>query len=143
MTEDYGHFADGSSAAFGYRAVFGKRPDTATNLTQEKSLPRVGCSFFERHFPIGSVDPELLLQARRRRRVLEHQSLVRIDVAVRLLGHQRAFVEAAQDQLQLAGIGVDVADRKNAGYAGLKSRGLDRHKVILKRNAPVRDRPEL
>src|ERR1700680_3892526 len=125
MTEDYGHFADGSSAAFGYRAVFGKRPDTATNLTQEKSLPRVGCSFFERHFPIGSVDPELLLQARGRRRVLEHQPLVRINITVRLLGHQRTFVEAAQDELQLARIGVDIADRKNPGHAGFKGRGLE------------------
>ena len=39
-----------------------------------------------------SVDAELLLQARRRRSVLEHQTLIGIDVAMRLLRHQRAFM---------------------------------------------------
>src|SRR3979490_3595526 len=66
-------------------------------------------------FGLESIDPELLLQARRRGRVLEHQPLVRIDVAVGLLRHQGALVESAQDQLQLAGIGVDVADGKDTG----------------------------
>src|SRR5271168_3917437 len=37
---------------------------------------------------------ELLLQARRRRGVLEHQSLLRIDVVIRLLRHQRPLMEA-------------------------------------------------
>ena len=72
--------------------------------------------------PIGSRHAELLLQAGRRRRVLEHQPLVRIDVAVRLLRHQRALVEAGQDQLELARIGVDVADGEDAGHAGLERR---------------------
>src|SRR5207342_3225657 len=71
-------------------------------------------------FWLESVDAELLLQARRGGRVLEHQPLVRIDVAVRLLRHQRALVESGQDQLQLAGIGVDVADRENAGHIGFE-----------------------
>ena len=69
---------------------------------------------------------ELLLQAGRRGRVLEGQLLVRMDVAVRLLRHQRALVEAGQDQLELARIGVDVADREDAGLAGLERRGVDR-----------------
>src|SRR6202021_4116312 len=107
------------------------RGAAATNLTQE-DRPAA-----------GSIDPELLLQTRRRRRVLEHQPLVRIDIAVRLLGHQRTLMEAAQDELELAGIGVDVADRKNSGHAALERRGLDRHQIILQRNTPVRDRPEL
>src|SRR5216684_1277936 len=70
---------------------------------------------------IRSIDPELFLQAGRRRRILEHQPFVRIDITMRLLCHQRTFVEAAQDQLQLAGIGVDVADPKNSGHVGLES----------------------
>src|SRR4051794_4979920 len=43
---------------------------------------------------------------------------------MRLLGHQRAFMEAAEDQLQLAGIGVYVTDRKNPGHARFESRRL-------------------
>ena len=54
---------------------------------------------------IGVSHAELLLQARRRRRVLEDELLVREDVAVRLLRHQRGLVEAAQDELELARIG--------------------------------------
>src|ERR1700692_1899194 len=59
-----------------------------------------------------SIHAKLFLQARGGRRVLEHQALVRIDVTVRLLGHQRSLMEAAQDELQLAGISIDVAGRK-------------------------------
>src|SRR4051794_10530107 len=69
--------------------------------------------------PPSSVDTKLLLQAGGRRRVLEHQPLIGIDVAVGFLRHQRAFVETAQDQLDLAGISVDVADREDAGHVGL------------------------
>jgi hypothetical protein len=36
------------------------------------------------------------------------------------LRHQRALVEAAQDQLDLAGIGVDVADGEDAGNVCLE-----------------------
>src|ERR1700749_623426 len=106
MAADYGHFEVGSSAS-----PLPVRPWRG---------PRV-------IIPLESVDAELLLQARRRGRVLEHQPLVLIDVAMRLLRHQRALVETAQDQLQLAGIGVDVADRENARYAGLEPGCLDRH----------------
>src|ERR1700738_3863049 len=100
MAADYGHFEDGSSARISCKA---------------------GSAAAQVIFRLESVDPKLLLQAGRRGRVLEHQPLVRIDVTVRLLRHQRALVEAAQDQLELAGIGVDVADRKNDGHAGLNT----------------------
>src|SRR5262249_38719395 len=49
-----------------------------------------------------SRDAELLLQAGGGGGVLENQPLARIDVVVRLLRHQRAFVEARQDELELA-----------------------------------------
>src|SRR5437879_2966031 len=105
MAADYGHFEDGSSARISC-----------------KRKPWCGSVIFR----LESTDPELLLQARRRRRILEHQPLVRVDVAVRLLRHQRTFVEAAQDQLQLAGIGVDIADGENSSDAGLECGSLDR-----------------
>src|SRR5579871_2070144 len=89
---------------------------------------------------LASVDAELLLQARGRRRVLEHETLVRIDVAMRLLRHQRALVEAAENELELARIGIDVADGEDSGNAGLECRGLDRDEIVLKLDAPVRNR---
>src|SRR5215470_3092349 len=121
MPRDYGHFEDGSSVPAG--------------ASVHASLARV-------IIPLDSADPELFLQARRRGRVLEHEPLVWIDVAMRLLRHQRALVEAAQDQLQLARIGVDVADGEDAGHACLERTGLDRHEIVLEFNAPVSDRTE-
>ena len=52
-----------------------------------------------------------------------------IDVAVRLLRHQRRLVEARQDELELARIPVDVADGEDAGHAGLERRGVDRDHI--------------
>src|SRR4051812_29704999 len=65
-----------------------------------------------------SRDSELLLKACRGGRVLEQQLLLRIDVAVHFLRRERTLVEAREDQLQLARIGVDVADREDAGHVG-------------------------
>src|SRR5271167_1753571 len=90
-----------------------------------------------------SSDAKLLLQARGGRRVLEYQALVRVDVTMCLLGHQRPLVETAQDKLELARVRIDVADREDPGHAGLKSRRLDRHQIVLERDAPVRHRSEL
>jgi hypothetical protein len=54
MAQDYGHFADGSSAAFGRDVVIRGRPDTATKVTQEKCLrvflPLARRRLFEQHF---------------------------------------------------------------------------------------------
>jgi hypothetical protein len=74
MAADYGHFEDGSSARVSCNGTSGAAPVI---------------------FRLESVDSKLLLQARRRSRVLKQQPLVRIDVTMRLLRHQRAFVEAA------------------------------------------------
>src|SRR3954453_9078210 len=71
-------------------------------------------------------DAELLLQARRGGRVLEGELLLREDVAVHLLGRERAFVEAGEDELELARVVVDVADREDAGGRGLELLGVDR-----------------
>ena len=64
-----------------------------------------------------SAHAKLPLQARRRRRVLEGQLLVRVNIAVGALGGERRLVETREDQLELAGIGVDIANGENAGNA--------------------------
>src|SRR5262245_55363619 len=89
-------------------------------------------------------DPELLLQARRGGRVLEHKPLAREAVLVRLLRHQGALVKARENELELARVPVDVADRENAGHVGLERAGVDRNELaVLHGDAPVGDRPEL
>src|SRR5262249_5977736 len=89
-------------------------------------------------------DAELLLQARRRCGVLEHQALLRINVVVRLLCHQRDFVKARQDELKLSRIPIYVADGENSRNAGFERRSLDRDElVVLELEAPLGDRPEL
>ena len=55
---------------------------------------------------------------------------------------ERRLGEAGQDQLQLAGIGGDVADGEDAGLAGRAGRRIDRDVVALQRQAPVGDRAQ-
>src|SRR5262245_46508853 len=87
---------------------------------------------------------ELLLQARRGGGVLEHEPLAGEAVMVRLLRHQRGLVEAGEDELELARVPVDVADREDAGHVGLERRGVDRDQLaVLHLDAPVGDRAEL
>ena len=55
--------------------------------------------------------------------------LVGIDVAVDLLRGERALVEAGENELQLAWIGVDVADREDARRRRLELLGgINRHR---------------
>jgi hypothetical protein len=56
---------------------------------------------------------------------------------------QRGFVKAAQDQLLLARIGVDVADGENARHAGLKFFGIDLERTFLEFQPPFGDRTQL
>src|SRR3954470_1522593 len=104
---DYGQSENGTSAMHQFPHGCSKRYRSHDSRTSV-------------HNSVGSVDAEFLLQTRRRCRVLEHEPLLRIDVAMRLLRHQRTFMEAAQDQLQLAWIGVDIADREYPGNIGLE-----------------------
>ena len=62
---------------------------------------------------------------------MEGQLLVGIDVAVDFLRRQCALVKAAQDQLELARIGVDIADGEDALLAGLEFGGVDRDQVFF------------
>ena len=52
-------------------------------------------------------------------------------------------MKAAQDQLALAGVGVDVADGEDAGLAGLELLGVDHQLLALQRQLPVGDGAEL
>src|SRR5215213_3624993 len=84
-----------------------------------------------------SRDAELLLQARGRGRVLEQELLLGIHVAMHLLRRQRALVEAGEDQLQLARIGVDVADGEDAGNVGLELLRVDWDQVLVQVQPPI------
>jgi hypothetical protein len=89
------------------------------------------------------LDPQRLVQLGAGGRVLQVDGLAREHVRRRAECSQRGFVEAAQDQLLLAGIGVDVAHREDARDAGLELLGVDDDLLALQRQAPVGDRAEL
>src|SRR5665213_3715381 len=65
-----------------------------------------------------------------------------MDVMMRLLRHQGDLVETGQNELELAWIGIDVADRENAGDVGLKRADVDRDQLVVHLEAPVGDRSE-
>ena len=56
---------------------------------------------------------------------------------------ERCLVKAAQDELLLAGVGVDVADGMDAGHAGLEFFRVHLQRLLLEIETPLRDRPEL
>ena len=123
------------------------------NLSQEDLLVMAGLvpamtAFGLRERPASrsqrdrvSAHPELPLQAGRRRGVLEGQLLVRINVTMGALGGERGLVEAAKDQLQLAGIGVDVADGEDAGDVRLELCRVGRDEVLVQVEARRRPAP--
>ena len=86
---------------------------------------------------------EQLVQLRARRRVLQRLRALRVDELADREGGERRLVEAADDELLLARIGVDVADREDARRRGLEARGVDDELLLLEREAPVGDRAEL
>ena len=93
---------------------------------------------------IRRVHAEQLVQLRARRRVLQRLRPIRVDTRSAIaIGGERRLVEAADDQLLLARVGVDVADREDARRRGLEALGVDDDLLSLERQAPVGDRPEL
>src|SRR5689334_24507064 len=63
---------------------------------------------------------------------------------MRLLRHQGALVEAREDELELARVPVDVADREDAGDIRFERAGVDRDELaVLELDAPVGDRSKL
>src|SRR5580693_522650 len=90
-----------------------------------------------------SIHAELFLQARRGCRVLERQPLTWKNIVVDFLRRQRALVEAAQNEFQLARIVIDIADRENAGDIGLEGSRIDRNEVLVQVQSPTGNRTEL
>src|SRR6476646_8047248 len=95
------------------------------------------------NFRTSRRDAEQLVQLGARRRVLQRLRALRVDELADRERGERRLVEAADDELLLARIGVDVADREDPGRRGLEARGVDDDLLLLEREAPVRDRPEL
>src|SRR5450631_2749588 len=56
---------------------------------------------------------------------------------------ERRFVKAAQDQLLLAGIDIDIPDGEDSRHAGLKFFGVDLERLAFQIEAPFGDRAEL
>ena len=69
--------------------------------------------------------------------------LVRMDVAMGGLRHERSLMKPGKDEFQLTRIGIDVADGENAFGAGLEFLGVDRDQVLVEIEPEIRDRPEL
>src|ERR1700722_5417121 len=90
---------------------------------------------------IGNAEP--LLHDRTGGGVLQKLPLLRVQVVLDAEGRQRSLVKAAQNQLLLARIGVDVADRENAGHAGLEALSVDLERFLLHLETPVGHGPEL
>src|SRR5204862_3907625 len=86
---------------------------------------------------------QTLVHQRARGRVLQELLLLRIQMMLDRERGQRRLVESGQDQLLLARIGVDVADRKDPGEAGLELLGVDLERLLLERQSPLGDRSEL
>ena len=78
----------------------------------------------------------------RRRRILEVQRRLGMDQRIGRSRGDGRFGETGQDQLQLAGIGDDVADGEDAGLAGRGRRGVDGDLIVLQRELPVGDRSQ-
>src|SRR5450830_690 len=86
---------------------------------------------------------EDLMQFRRRCRVLHVDLLLREDIGRRAKGCQRSFVEARQDQLFLAWVGVDVAHREDARNVGFELFGVDHFQLLaLDIQTPFGDRAQ-
>src|ERR1035438_10154191 len=76
-------------------------------------------------------------------RVLQELPLFREQVMLNTERRQRRLMKSAQDQLLLAGIGVDVADREDARHAGLEFFGVHLECLLLEFDPPFGDRTEL
>ena len=59
------------------------------------------------------------------------------------LRHQGRLMEAGQYQLQLAGIGVDVADGEDARGLAFEARGVHRDQIFMQVDAEFRNRTQL
>src|SRR5262245_54657299 len=83
---------------------------------------------------LGHAEP--LLHERARRRVLQVDLLARLEQRLRGERRQRRLVESAQDEFLLARVIADVADREDAGRAGLERGRIYLERLALHREAP-------
>ena len=60
-----------------------------------------------------------------------------------LLRHQRSFVETRQDEFELAGIAVDVADREQSRHRSFEFLRVHRNQILMQIDPPGRHGPEL
>ena len=71
--------------------------------------------------------------------VLQELALLRKQVMLNGERRERGFMKAAQDELLLAGIGVDVADGEDSRDAGLELLGIHLERPLLQLHAPLGD----
>src|SRR5579863_5885267 len=87
----------------------------------------------------GCRDAQTLLHDGTRGGVLQELPLFGVEVMLDGKSGERSLVKAAQDELLLARIGVDVADREDAGNAGLEFLRIHLERPLLELHAPVGD----
>src|SRR6185312_10599733 len=76
-------------------------------------------------------------------RVLEMQRLARIYQRMDRVRRERGLGETRQDQLELARIGRNVADREDSGARGRAARRIDADVVLLDLEPPSGKRTEI
>src|ERR1700688_3948125 len=92
---------------------------------------------------IGSRHAQTFLHDGTRGGVLQELALLGEQVMLDGECGERRFVKAAQDELFLAGIMVDVADGEDAGGAGLEFLGIHLERAFFQIQAPFRDGAQL
>src|ERR1700679_3112463 len=88
-------------------------------------------------------DAQALLHDRAGGRVLQELALLRKQMVLNGECRQRRLMKAAQYQLLLARIGVDVADREDARHVRLKPLRIDAQRTLFQVQSPLGNRPEL
>src|SRR6266568_7597205 len=77
------------------------------------------------------------------RRILEMQRFAGMDERMDRVRRERGLGKAREDQLELAGIGGDVADRENPRPRGGAGRGVDADPMVVEVEPPCRERAEI
>src|SRR5690625_1370699 len=90
-----------------------------------------------------AVDAQSLVHDGRSGGVLHKLAYVGVDVFLHRKGRQRGFMKARQDELLLAGVGVDVADGKHAFNGRLEFFRVDRNLFSFQVQAPVGNGPQI
>src|SRR5579863_490935 len=88
-------------------------------------------------------DTQPLMHDRAGGRVLEELPLLRKEMMLDRESGERSFVEARQDELFLAGIGVDVTHGEDPRQARLELLRVDPESLLLELESPFGDRSEL